>query len=139
MQALHTRAHLLQAIYEGVVFSHMTHLSRMRERFTRVALRVTGGPAHSDVWMQMLADVSGLRVELPQVEETGCFGAALTARVGTGVYRDFNDACRHFQHPVRTLLPTWPPTRATSAKYHHYQNLIEALQGYHARIAEHAL
>lgn len=73
MQALHTRAHLLQAIYEGVVFSHMTHLNRMRERFTRVqALRVTGGPAHSDVWMQMLADVSGLRVELPQVEETGC-------------------------------------------------------------------
>ncbi|XNM76953.1 hypothetical protein ACLK19_24155 [Escherichia coli] len=26
MQAIHTRAHLLQAIYEGVVFSHMTHL-----------------------------------------------------------------------------------------------------------------
>lgn len=60
----------------------MTHLNRMRERFTEVcALRVTGGPAHSDVWMQMLADVSGLRIELPQVEETGCFGAALAARV----------------------------------------------------------
>lgn len=71
MQAIHTRAHLLQAIYEGVVFSHMTHLNRMRERFTDVhTLRVTGGPAHSDVWMQMLADVSGLRIELPQVEET---------------------------------------------------------------------
>lgn len=62
----------------------MTHLNRMRERFTDVhTLRVTGGPAHSDVWMQMLADVSGLRIELPQVEETGCFGAALAARVGT--------------------------------------------------------
>lgn len=44
MQALHTRAHLLQALYEGVVFSHMTHLNRMRERFTEVrTLRVTGG------------------------------------------------------------------------------------------------
>lgn len=85
MQAIHTRAHLLQAIYEGVVFSHMTHLNRMRERFTDVhTLRVTGGPAHSDVWMQMLADVSGLRIELPQVEETGCFGAALAARVVPG-------------------------------------------------------
>ncbi|EDS93337.1 L-xylulose/3-keto-L-gulonate kinase [Escherichia albertii TW07627] len=31
MQAIHTRAHLLQAIYEGVVFSHMTHLNRMRD------------------------------------------------------------------------------------------------------------
>ena len=140
MQALHTRAHLLQAIYEGVVFSHMTHLNRMRERFTRVqALRVTGGPAHSDVWMQMLADVSGLRVELPQVEETGCFGAALAARVGTGVYCDFNDACRHLQHPVRALLPDMAAHARYQHKYHHYQNLIEALQGYHARIKEHAL
>ncbi len=78
MQAIHTRAHLLQAIYEGVVFSHMTHLNRMRERFTDVhTLRVTGGPAHSDVWMQMLADVSGLRIELPQVEETGCLARHL--------------------------------------------------------------
>ncbi len=124
MQAIHTRAHLLQAIYEGVVFSHMTHLNRMRERFTDVhTLRVTGGPAHSDVWMQMLADVSGLRIELPQVEETGCFGAALAARVGTGVYRDFSEAQRDLQapgaHPAAgydcpSALPTKIPTLSAS-------------------------
>ena len=140
MQALHTRAHLLQAVYEGVVFSHMTHLNRMRERFTSVqALRVTGGPAHSDVWMQMLADVSGLRIELPQVEETGCFGAALAARVGTGVYRSFSEARRARQHPVRTLLPDMTAHARYQRKYRHYLHLIEALQGYHARIKEHAL
>lgn len=140
MQALHTRAHLLQAIYEGVVFSHMTHLNRMRERFTDVcALRVTGGPAHSDVWMQMLADVSGLRIELPQVEETGCFGAALAARIGTGVYRDFREAQRDLRHPVRTLLPDMAAHTLYQRKYRQYQDLITALQGYHARIKEHAL
>ena len=140
MQALHTRAHLLQVVYEGVVFSHMTHLSRMRERFTSVqALRVTGGPAHSDVWMQMLADVSGLRIELPQVEETGCFGAALAARVGTGVYRSFSEARRARQHPVRTLLPDMTAHARYQRKYRHYLHLIEALQGYHVRIKEHAL
>ncbi|EAR7911085.1 carbohydrate kinase [Salmonella enterica] len=139
MQALHTRAHLLQALYEGVVFSHMTHLNRMRERFTEVrTLRVTGGPAHSDVWMQMLADVSGLRIELPQVEETGCFGAALAARVGTGVYRSFSEAQRALKHPIRTLLPDMTAHARYQRKYHHYQHLIEALQGYHARIKEHA-
>lgn len=139
MQALHTRAHLLQALYEGVVFSHMTHLNRMRERFTEVrTLRVTGGPAHSDVWIQMLADVSGLRIELPQVEETGCFGAALAARVGTGVYRSFSEAQRALEHPIRTLLPDMTAHARYQRKYHHYQHLIEALQGYHARIKEHA-
>ncbi|ECE0729874.1 carbohydrate kinase [Salmonella enterica subsp. houtenae] len=139
MQALHTRAHLLQALYEGVVFSHMTHLNRMRERFTEArTLRVTGGPAHSDVWMQMLADVSGLRIELPQVEETGCFGAALAARVGTGVYRSFSEAQLALKHPIRTLLPDMTAHARYQRKYNHYQHLIEALQGYHARIKEHA-
>ena len=140
MQAIHTRAHLLQAIYEGVVFSHMTHLNRMRERFTDVhTLRVTGGPAHSDVWMQMLADVSGLRIELPQVEETGCFGAALAARVGTGIYHNFSEAQRDLQHPVRTLLPDMTAHQLYQQKYQRYQHLIAALQGFHARIKEHTL
>ena len=138
MQAIHTRAHLLQAIYEGVVFSHMTHLNRMRERFTKAhTLRVTGGPAHSDIWMQMLADVSGLRIELPQIEETGCFGAALAARVGTGVYSNFSDAQRNQQHPVRTLLPDAAAQASYQRKYRQYLDLITALQGYHARIKEH--
>ena len=140
MQALHTRAHLLQAVYEGVVFSHMTHLNRMRERFNDVhALRVTGGPARSDVWMQMLADVSGLTVELPQLEETGCFGAALAAQVGTGLYTDFDDARRTLKHGIRTLTPDMAAHAAYQRKYHHYQLLIEALQGFHARIKEHTV
>nr|WP_318383543.1 FGGY-family carbohydrate kinase [uncultured Enterobacter sp.] len=140
MQALHTRDHLLQAVYEGVVFSHMTHLNRMRERFADVhALRVTGGPARSDVWMQMLADVSGLIVELPQLEETGCFGAALAAQVGTGLYSDFREAQRTLKHGIRTLTPDRAAHAAYQRKYHHYQLFIEALQGFHARIKEHTI
>ena len=140
MQAIHTRAHLLQAVYEGVVFSHMTHLNRMLERFTHVrTLRVTGGPTHSDVWMQMLADVSGLAIELPQVEETGCAGAALAALVGTGIYPDFRTAQRHLNHPIRVIEPDMQAHLAYQRKYHRYQLLIAALQGYHAHIKEHDL
>jgi L-xylulokinase len=112
----------------------------MRERFTEVrALRVTGGPAHSPVWMQMLADVSGLPVELPQVEETGCFGAAIAALVGTGVYANFTDAQQTLNYEMHTLTPDMSTHAAYQRKYHRYQILIEALQGYHARIKEHSL
>ncbi|MCQ5161247.1 hypothetical protein NE584_19690, partial [Clostridium sp. DFI.5.61] len=76
----------------------------------------------------MLADVSGLRIELPQVEETGCFGAALAARVGTRVYRDFSEAQRDLQHPVRTLLPDMAAHQLYQQKYQRYQHLIAALQ-----------
>ena len=73
------------------------------------------------------------------MEETGCFGAALAARVGTDVYRSFSEARRARQHPVRTLLPDMTAHARYQRKYRHYQDLIEALQGYHARIKEHAL
>ena len=138
MQAMHTRAHLLQAVFEGVVFSHMTHLNRMRERFREVhALRVTGGPAHSEVWMQMLADVSSLPLELPQIEETGCFGAALVAQVGTGVYASIHEAQRSLTWDLRTVTPDAAAHANYQRKYQRYQILIEALQGFHARIKEH--
>ncbi|MCS2168004.1 FGGY-family carbohydrate kinase [Scandinavium manionii] len=136
LQSLHHRGHLLQAVYEGVVFSHMTHLNRMRERFTAVkTLRVTGGPARSDVWMQMLADVSGLPVELPQVEETGCLGAALSALVGTGVFSCFAQAQRQLSHATRVIQPDPDAWQAYQHKYQQYQLLIQALQGFHARSA----
>ena len=80
IQSHHTQIHLLQAIYEGVIFSLMSHLERMQVRFPNAStLRVTGGPAKSEVWMQMLADISGMRLEIPNIEETGCLGAALMA------------------------------------------------------------
>ena len=110
------------------VFSHMTHLNRMRERFTSVqALRVTGGPA----LRRLDANAGGrqrLSVELPQVEETGCWRGP-RRRVGTGVYRSFSEARNARQHPVRTLLPDMTAHARYQRKYRHYLHLIEALQG----------
>jgi L-xylulokinase len=70
--------------------------------------------------MQMLADVSGLAIELPQVEETGCFGAALAALVGTGVYPDFQRrSAPQTRHSV--IDPDMRAHAAYQRKYHRYQ------------------
>lgn len=129
MQAFHQREHLVQAIFEGVVFCHMTHLNRMRQRFPQTtALRVTGGPAKSAPWMQMFADVSGLPVELPQVEETGCLGAAMAAMVGTGVFNDFAAAQQALALRIEIVLPDAAAKEAYQRKYQRYQALIATLQ-----------
>ncbi|CAI2535324.1 FGGY-family carbohydrate kinase [Serratia plymuthica] len=130
LQAFHQREHLVQAIYEGVVFCHMTHLNRMRQRFPAAkALRVTGGPAKSAPWMQMFADVSGLPVELPQVEETGCLGAAMAAMVGSGAFRDFTAAQLALAPRIERVLPDPAAGEAYVRKHQDYQALITALQG----------
>jgi L-xylulokinase len=132
MQAAHGRDHVLQAVYEGVVFSHLTHLRRMLLCFDRVeALRVTGGPAHSDVWMQMLADASALPVEVPEVEETGCLGAALAAAVGAGACASFTDAVRALRTPLRVFVPDSADHAAYERKYRRYQNLIDCLRQFY--------
>ncbi|QTM00943.1 carbohydrate kinase [Mannheimia sp. ZY171111] len=126
MQSYHTQMHLLQSIYEGVLFSLMTHLNRMFIRFPKTkVLRVTGGPVKSKVWMQMLADLTGMRLEVPQVEETGCLGAALMAMQGVGL--DLN------QKPVLNAeMQVFEPNKenytAYQTKYQRYQKLTDALK-----------
>lgn len=134
LQAYHNQAHLLQAVYEGVIFSHMLHINRMLQRFPTVnKLRVTGGPTKSKVWMQMLADISGYPLELTQIEETGCFGAALTAMVGSQEYRDYQQAENRLQQTLTTILPDKQIYQAYQRKFKKYQNLIEALNQFHLK------
>ncbi|MGQ0286783.1 FGGY-family carbohydrate kinase [Pasteurellaceae bacterium 22721_9_1] len=126
MQAYHTKMHLLQAIYEGVLFSLMHHLNRMLKRFPNTqVLRVTGGPAKSKVWMQMLADLTGMKLEIPAVEETGCLGAALMAMQGTGM--NLSDMAI-LSGKMQQILPNPENFDAYQQKYQRYQCLVEALK-----------
>lgn len=126
MQSYHTQIHLLQAIYEGVLFSLMTHLNRMFVRFPKTnVLRVTGGPVKSAVWMQMLADLTGMRLEIPQVEETGCLGAALMAMQGIG--EDINQV-QALNAEMQIFEPNKANYEAYQAKYQRYQKLTDALK-----------
>lgn len=126
MQSYHTRIHLLQAIYEGVLFSLMTHLKRMFIRFPKTkVLRVTGGPAQSAVWMQMLADLTGMKLEIPQIEETGCLGAALMAMQATGTDISNIEA---LNAPMTVYYPNAADYEAYQTKYQRYLKLTEALK-----------
>lgn len=132
LQSLHQRAHLLQAVCEGVIFSHMTHLQRMRQRFHKVSqLRVTGGSTNSRLWMQMLADISELPVSLPQIRETGCLGAAMAAQVGTGAWPDFATAQQQLPPAGKTLWPDATVCDIYRRKYQRYQLLLTAMQEFH--------
>ena len=110
----HGLPQLVQAVYEGICFAQHAHLERIlalsgRDRL----LRLTGGPARSRVWMQMVADVAQLPVEVMHVKESGCLGAAIAAAVGTGAYGSFPEAMAAMC-PVGTRLE---PDAAAAARY----------------------
>ncbi len=69
------------------------------------AMRVCGGPAQSEVWNQLKADVTGFHVEVPRVLETTVVGAAIVAAVGVGAHPDIPAAIRAMTAIERQLQP----------------------------------
>jgi L-xylulokinase len=126
----HTKAHVLRALYEGVVYGHLAHLEKLRAAgaFMDVA-RLTGGGARSKVWTQIFADTLQLPMEVPQGIELGARGAALCAGIGAGVYRDHAEAVERAVRIERRQDPDPTATPFYLARYAEYQRLLDAMKG----------
>jgi xylulokinase len=53
----------------------------------------SGGGARSQIWLQIQADIFGTVIYTSKSKEQACMGAAITAAVGTGIYRTLEQAC----------------------------------------------
>lgn len=91
----HTRGHLVRAVIEGVSFAMGQIVGLVRSVGVPVTrIRLGGGGARSTLWRQIMADVCGAPVEVPNTEEGPAFGAALLAGVGVGVWPGVTEACQ---------------------------------------------
>ncbi len=74
----HTKAHIIRAVLEGIVYNLYTILMALQDvAGPAKSIRATGGFAHSALWRQMLADVFDRTVIIPESNEGSCFGAAV--------------------------------------------------------------
>jgi xylulokinase len=89
----HGRGTLVRGVLEGVAFGLRDSLELLRELGVepRVA-RASGGGARSRIWLEIVASVLGLPLELTVVEEGSAYGAALLGGVATGVFTDAREA-----------------------------------------------
>jgi L-xylulokinase len=124
----HTRADMLRALYEGVVYGHRSQIENLLAAGARVdSARLIGGAARSPIWAQMFADVLGMPIEVPQGSEIGARGAALCAGIGVGAYADHADAAARAVAIERTHTPDPAATARYQAAYAEYQRLAEAM------------
>ncbi len=83
----HTRAHFLKATLESLCFSMQGQID-VYHKDTGLSvdkLGANGGGSLSPVWMQMLADITGVPVEVPEESRhSGAIGAALATAIGLG-------------------------------------------------------
>ena len=68
----HTGAHLLRALYEGVVYGHLSHVEKLRKAGGQInTARLAGGGSRSLVWSQMFADMLQVPIEISDGNELG--------------------------------------------------------------------
>jgi sugar (pentulose or hexulose) kinase len=89
-------------------------------------MRVCGGPARSEFWNQVKADVTGFRVAVPAVLETAVLGSAILAAVGTGAHADLPTAIRAMTRIERRIEPRTELRSAYEALFDAYRALYPA-------------
>ena len=131
LELRHDRGALVRAVLEGVAFGLRDSLELL------VALgveadrgRASGGGARGRLWLEIVASVLGVPLELTAVEEGSAFGAALLGGVAGGVFADVHEAVAHCVR-VRAVVEPNPAWAATYAElYPSYQSLYPTLKGW---------
>lgn len=124
-----TRAHFARAVMEGVAYS-LRHNLETAERAGAHAetLRSMGGAANSRLWTQLKADITGKKIDVPSADTATALGAAILAGVGTGVYRDFEDAVGRTVTVRREFVPNPENAAVYDKGYAVYLELYQSLK-----------
>ncbi|HSB02624.1 MAG TPA: FGGY-family carbohydrate kinase, partial [Anaerolineales bacterium] len=135
----HQLPHLYRAILEGIAFEqHLGTLSVEKAVGQSVNRYIAmGGGAQSDLWCQILADVTNKPVFRAVTTEAAALGAGILAATAAGCYADARQAAREMSH----ILPQ--PAEPDPARHDFYNRLFEevyrplfpALQPYLDRLA----
>ena len=107
LHSYHTRADLVRATFEGLVFE----LRRAWEKLEHCTmdsprqLAVCGGASSNRLLCQMIADVLDRPLVLPVCRECSALGAAMSAACALGWYENITTAVERMSHSMETIRP----------------------------------
>jgi len=98
---------------------------------------LAGGIAKSKLWLQIIADVTGCVISLPEETEGAAFGGALVAGIGTGIYENAETAIQKTVKIRRGVCQPDPKNNELYKEmYEIYKGLYPALKQTYARLGE---
>jgi xylulokinase len=125
----HTKAHLIRALMEGVVFD----LRHSLECFKRLGLpieelRIGEGGAKSALWRQIQADIFGQEVRVMEAQDASAIGAAIIAGFGVGMFDSFESACEKTILLGEAVKCNSEPSAIYDRAYRRYSRLYPSLK-----------
>jgi xylulokinase len=103
----HGREHFYRALLEGIAYEQrlvgdgMMHA--LGQRFSEYV--AMGGGSRSDLWLQIIADVTGIPVVRSTTTEATCLGAAILAAAAVGWYSGIQSAANHMTSTAERFIP----------------------------------
>ena len=104
--ASHGIGHLYRASLEAMTLESARCVAAMADDgLTPERILAVGGGANSALWIQMLADATGLPIDLSESLEASSLGAAMSAAVGLGWFADFGEAAETMSRTGASVMP----------------------------------
>lgn len=123
----HCPSDVLAAAYEAAGFVVRHHLDLAGATPERIV--AVGGGTHIERWMQALADVTGLPVDVTAVPEGAARGAAWLARVGAGLESGDLAEARRWARTGRRVKPRADWAEAANRRYPQWRAACDARSG----------
>ena len=125
---VHKRAHFVRAVAEATCFLARDALTLARHAGQEPnELRMLGGATQSDYWMQMMADVVRLPLEIPACTEAALLGAAVFAGVTSGRFASVAEGAEAFYRPRKRFAPREREAKEYEGPYAAYREAMERL------------
>jgi len=119
------KGHLARAVLEATAYQTREILDAMYKDsgVKLITLKVDGGMVVNELFMQFQADVLGVPVVRPTVNETTALGAAYAAGLAVGFWNDFDDLRKNWSKSKE-----WQPDLKSFAKNSGYKKWLKAVK-----------
>lgn len=125
----HSKAHFVRAILEGIAFQYAETLELFMD--LGVSIReasIVGGEAKSELWNQMKADVTGLKIWVPEVADAAALGSAILAGIGSEAYRDAKEGVKQAVRFKKAYNPNTETHKLYQTALEKYKGVYEHLE-----------
>jgi xylulokinase len=122
----HTRAHVYRALLEGIAYALRQHLELMAEvGVVPRRLIAVGGGIRSELWTQIVSDVTGYKLECSGLTTGAAFADAFLAGYGIGLFTDFSELGRNWVRIGRKVSPNRDAAVTYGRYYKVHRHLYE--------------
>ncbi|MBQ7225068.1 MAG: xylulokinase [Clostridia bacterium] len=124
-----TREHMVLSVLEGVAFALRDCVEIAKASGVKIdATKICGGGGKSRIWRKIVANVLGIPVLRPQIEEGPSYGGAILAMVGYGEYNSVLEATEKLIKTKDVTEPDPELVAKYNEKYNTFKKLYPALK-----------